>query len=114
MVRTINIDIWSGDWYMETDIEGNDKDYDFPMFANYNVVDGKITHLHDFMLTERTLVRARNHGKEFLEVCNFVYVPREKGELVESKKQEFTGDFIDAMIFIQKILEKDGYGEKTS
>jgi hypothetical protein len=114
MVRTLKIDIWSGDWFVETGLEGKDNPYPECIFAHFDILNGKIVYLHDFMLPTRKIIKSKNIGKEFLEVCNFVYIPREKGELVESKKQEFTGDFIDAMIFIQKILEKEGYGEKTA
>jgi len=117
MVRTLTIDVWSGDWYIESGVKSDSEDYEiidpepnFPMVGNHNIVDGKIVYLHDFMLADKLIKRARDFGGCFLEVCNFIYIPREKGELVESKKEEFEGDFIDAFIFIQKILEKEGYG----
>jgi hypothetical protein len=114
MVRTLTIDIWGGDWYIETGIEGDDKGYKFPIIGNYKVVDGKITHLHDFMLTDKLIKICRDFGSCFLERCEFVYAPRKNGELNESNKQIFEGDFIDALIFIQHEIERVGYGVKKT
>jgi hypothetical protein len=117
MVRTLKIDIWDDDWYIEADeIKDNKKleECKHIWFANFEIYDSKITYLYDYMIDEKKIKEAQK-GKEFAEVCEFVYVPREKGELTESKKESFTGDFIDALIFIEhKLKAKNGKDKKAS
>lgn len=107
MARTLTIDIWGLDWYIESAIQGDDEEYEFPLIGNYRVVDGKIVHLHDYMLSEKLLKRCAEFGGLFLERCSFVYIPRDKdGKLVEKDGKVIDGDFIDALVFIYKELEK--------
>jgi hypothetical protein len=56
-------------------------------------------------------MKAVNKMKEFAEVCEFVYIPRdeETRKLAASKKETFTGDFIDAIIYIKRKLKTE-YG----
>ncbi|GEM_PF-4384525 len=107
MARTLTIDIWGLDWYIESTTKGDDEAYEFPLIGNYSVVDGKITHLHDYMLSEKLLKRCVEFGGPFLEHCSFVYIPRNKdGELVQKDGKVIEGDFIDALVFIYKEFEK--------
>lgn len=107
MVRTLTIDILGFDWYIESTARGDDKDYEFPLIGNYRVVDGKIAHLHDYMLSEKLLKRCSEFGGAFLERCSFVYIPRDSdGGFVEREGKVIEGDFIDALVFIYKELEK--------
>lgn len=108
MARTLTIDIWGEDWYIESTLKGDEgMDDSFPMVANYSIIEGKIVHLHSYMLPERLLKSCAEYGKEFLERCSFVYIPRDKdGELVQKDGKVIEGDFIDALVFIYKELEK--------
>jgi len=108
MVRTLTIDIWGLDWYIESTLKGDmGMDYTFPMVANYSVVNGQITHLHDYMLSEKLLKRCTEFGGVFLEQCSFIYTPRDKdGKLVQQGSKVIEGNFIDALVFIQHVLEK--------
>lgn len=107
MVRTLTIDIWGEDWYIESTLKGDDKEYAFPPMGNYRVVGGKIAHLHNYMLSEERLKGCAEFGGSFLEHCSFVYTPRDKdGELVQKDGKVIEGDFIDALVFIYKELEK--------
>ena len=106
MARTLTIDIFGLDWYIESTTQGDDSEYEFPLIGNYRVVDGKIVHLHDYMLSEKLLKRCAEFGGLFLERCSFVYIPRDKdGKLVEKDGKVIDGDFIDALVFIYKELE---------
>ena len=109
MARSLSIDIWGLDWYIETGIKvENEAPYDFPMIGNYNVVDGKIVHLHDYMLTDKLFKACKDFGGVLLEKCSFLYIPRDKeGELNPNDEQSFEGTFLDALVFIKKELEKE-------
>lgn len=108
MARTLNIDIWGLDWYIESTLKGVEgMDKAFPMVANYSIVDDQIAHLHSYTLPEKLLKECAEYGKEFQERCSFVYIPRNKnGEFVEKDGKVIDGDFIDALVFIYKELEK--------
>lgn len=108
MARTLIIDIMGLDWYIESTLKGDEgMDKAFPMVANYSLVDGQIAHLHSYTLPDKLLKSCNDYGKEFLERCSFVYVPRDdNGEPAQKDGKVIDGDFIDALVFIYKELEK--------
>lgn len=108
MARTLTIDISGLDWYIESTLKGDEgMDKAFPMVANYSIIDGHIAHLHSYTLPEKLLKACSEYGEEFLERCSFVYIPRDKdGELMQKDGKVIDGDFIDALVFIYKELEK--------
>lgn len=96
MARTLTISIHTGDWYIDDGLDGYHPD-DFPMFANIDFKDGKIHHIHDYLIWDTHIQEASEFGKSFLEECIFIY-----------EDISFKGTFIDAFLFIQKELENKG------
>jgi hypothetical protein len=103
MVRDLIIEINTGDWFIEYKPEItrlNRRDYK-PLdsaFASCRVGDdGKLVYVFDHLMGDKQIIWAQKYGKEFLEVCNFTY---------KNTGEKFTGDFIDALIFIINILKE--------
>jgi hypothetical protein len=111
MVRDLKIGIDTGDWFIEFEPQitrQNRKKYK-PLdsaFASCRVDDnGKLVYLFEHLMGDPRIVWAQKYGKEFLEVCNFTYT---------NTGERFTGDFIDALLFIDRILkEAKKNGDKT-
>jgi hypothetical protein len=111
MVRDLVIHINTGDWFIEFKPEitkQRRKEYK-PLdsaFASCRVGDdGKLVYVFEHLMGDPRIIWAQKYGKEFLEVCNFTY---------KNTGEKFTGDFIDALLFIDRILkEADRSGNKS-
>ncbi|MFV0481864.1 MAG: hypothetical protein ACK5LP_07760 [Campylobacteraceae bacterium] len=101
MVRTLSIEIIGISFFIESDLKGNDKNYDFPIIANYRVVDGKIAYIHDIFCDSSLIKECQEFGGFFLEKCLFT-----------CKDKTFEGDFIDAFIFIHNTIKEERKNDK--
>ena len=98
MVRELTIEILGIDWYIEDKEllekgESIDKDYSF---INLEIYNGCITFIHNCIAMG--VDEKFKTDKRFLEVCTFIYLEDEK------EKERFQGTFIDALKYIQKVL----------
>jgi hypothetical protein len=94
-----------GDWFIDEGIK-KVKNHSYihfeTPFATCYAKEGHIQYLFDAILTQSQIADAKKM-REFLEVCDFKY-----GE------ETFTGDFIDALIFISHKFKADNGNKKTS
>ncbi|MDR1008028.1 MAG: hypothetical protein LBL65_05640 [Campylobacteraceae bacterium] len=106
--RKLTIRIYQeGDWFIDIGIEKKKNHLhtalETPFATCYRDENGRIKYLFDVIITEAQM-KVAEKMKEFLEVCEF-----------SCNKETFTGDFIDALIFIaHKLKAENGKDKKAS